>query len=813
MYYESNNIFVKINGNRPETLLISAHFDSTENSHGATDDGIAVASIMTVLKTLSKSVCDNRPEYSLLFFLNNGEELGMLGASAFIYHPLFKSIKAFINLEGTGVSRNFKSLLFRTNSFPIVSKLVKTNPYPHASISVNKLMESIRSDTDFRPYVAVGGLQGVDVAFYSYRYLYHAPKDDIDHTSLESLQHMADNLYSSITTLSNDKTLIKNLTLDPPADDPFGPIPVPNYLYFDQLGVLGVVFTKSQFVGLLTGVFVAVAGVLFLKSATYLVWLGVPGVKRQVVLPVIGTFLLIILTFVSFVLINLVFSFIRSCINPGFTYANPEVSFFSIVVLCFAVISFMESAWPKLSQRFGLVSESNDDHFYQSLPTHEPLEADAQNDDSHPTEPTLGALPETPNLEVNDQVVDIEPHVEEHLVSGMEDELSNNIQEQSHSRKIDSQSKSLQYGLLLFWTINLCLALYSPGFFYIMFYWAFFSTLATGLTFFVETVYHKLVRQPAVHEPWQVGYVNIYQNYFWFIQLLVSTTIPLLLFTETIRQVIISLPSLVMEGLSDTSIDFLFSILVWISAVNFMPVVSKTCRKYSFAFFFSIYAALLLYQCLRFPYSPDRPFKYGLREVWDVTNSTSKANSTIVLTLGSTITPQDWASAVPAVPKEAEFYKNTISFKSDVLPPLQDKDLIEITESKTLDDIYMKIHGQIIGSKGSRVCKIQLGEIPPYVDFQFDDNSTWIEYVNATLSPIDLSIPFTVYKKNFNHVDRIAIPFKIKATQKFSIPITVNCEQEVGDSNFRAHLDSILAPWNSESLGSELIIRKSHIFK
>ncbi|KAJ3314998.1 hypothetical protein HDV04_004798 [Boothiomyces sp. JEL0838] len=816
MYYESNNIFIKITGNRPEALLISAHFDSTENSHGATDDGIAVASILTVLKSLGYSVCEKKPEYTIIFILNNGEELGMLGASAFLYHPWFKDIKGFINLEGTGVSQNFRSLLFRTNSFPLVSTLVKTNPYPHASISVNHLMANIHSDTDFRPYVLGGGLQGVDVAFYSYRYLYHAPKDDIDHTSPESLQHMADNLYSSIVTLVYDQTLLKDLTVEPKSKDLFGDIPVPNYLYFDQLGILGVVITKNQFLALLSGLFIAIAVIVLVKSSTYLVWLGLSGVKRQVFLPIIGSILLIFLTFVVFVFLNLAISFSRSLLNPGFTYANPEVSLFSIIILCFAVISFMESAWPRLSRRFGIIRGTNSDHYYQALPTHGPAESDNRPDEipPHEVEPTIGALPETTQVETTQVNIQIENVEDENQSSALDEDFPENFNEISTPiRKLDSQAKSLQYGLLVFWTMALLMALSNAAIFYLMFYWAFFSAIASGLTFFVEALYHKLIRQPTVHEPWQVQYVEIYQNYFWFIQLLVSTTVPLLLFADVVQRVVISLPSLVMEGLSDTAIDFLFSLLVWVACVNFMPLISKTCRKYSFTFFSIIYIALLVYQCLRFPYSPDRPFKYGLREVWDISNSTSRQTSNVLVTLGSTISPKDWTSFVSGVPENTDIYKNTISFDTDMLPSFKENDLIRIEESETLDGIYLKIQGKIVGSKGSRVCQLRFGEIPSYVSLALDEDSKWIEYGNATTATIDPSQPFTIYKKSFNHRDRISIPFKIISTTKFSIPLEVKCSHEVGDSNFRAYLDSIAPSWNSESLGSSLAIKKSHLFE
>lgn len=144
IFYESNNILLSMSGVRNESLLISAHFDSAIESYGATDDGIAVASMITVVQSLARKACFEKLPYSVLFNFNNGEENNLQGASALTTHPAYENVKAFINLEGTGVSQEFSSFLFRTNSYSMVSLLLKNIPSPHSSIIANNIMRFLK---------------------------------------------------------------------------------------------------------------------------------------------------------------------------------------------------------------------------------------------------------------------------------------------------------------------------------------------------------------------------------------------------------------------------------------------------------------------------------------------------------------------------------------------------------------------------------------------------------------------------------------------------------------------------------------------
>jgi hypothetical protein len=80
VYYEGNNILLRINGTSPSEsgVLFSAHFDSVSTAPGAVDDGIGVVTLIQ----LAQYFAEHRPKRTVIFNVNNGEEDGLMGAHA-----------------------------------------------------------------------------------------------------------------------------------------------------------------------------------------------------------------------------------------------------------------------------------------------------------------------------------------------------------------------------------------------------------------------------------------------------------------------------------------------------------------------------------------------------------------------------------------------------------------------------------------------------------------------------------------------------------------------------------------------------------
>ncbi|CAL9731878.1 vacuolar membrane protease [Monosporozyma unispora] len=188
IYFESSNILVKLEGSDPSlsALLLSSHFDSVPTSHGATDDGKGIASMLGLLKYYSS----NQPKRTMIFNFNNNEEFGLLGATHFLNHEWAYLVEYFINLEGTGTGS--KSVLFRTSDIDtakIYRDSVKSQPFGNSIFQEGFNRRVISSETDYKVYDNFG-YRGWDIAFYKPRDLYHTKSDDIQHTSREALWNM-----------------------------------------------------------------------------------------------------------------------------------------------------------------------------------------------------------------------------------------------------------------------------------------------------------------------------------------------------------------------------------------------------------------------------------------------------------------------------------------------------------------------------------------------------------------------------------------------------------------------------------------------
>src|SRR3954453_6026565 len=80
-------------------LLLASHYDSTPTGPGAADDGIGVATMLEIA-----SILKDRPlERPVMFLFNEGEELGLVGARAFLADPFSINVDSLINLEARGL--------------------------------------------------------------------------------------------------------------------------------------------------------------------------------------------------------------------------------------------------------------------------------------------------------------------------------------------------------------------------------------------------------------------------------------------------------------------------------------------------------------------------------------------------------------------------------------------------------------------------------------------------------------------------------------------------------------------------------------
>lgn len=192
------NIIAVLGPPTGKALLLNAHYDSTPVGPGAADDGIGVATLLEVAAQLKKRPL-KRP---VIVLFNEGEELGLIGARAFLADPLSRNVDSLVNLEARGVRGPVNMFeTSRPNAAPIsiFASAVK-NPIANSlSTDVYRLLPNY---TDVNSFAERGWLT-LNLAPIGNETRYHSPGDDIGALDLATLQHMGDQTLALALALAD----------------------------------------------------------------------------------------------------------------------------------------------------------------------------------------------------------------------------------------------------------------------------------------------------------------------------------------------------------------------------------------------------------------------------------------------------------------------------------------------------------------------------------------------------------------------------------------------------------------------------------
>ena len=184
------NIVARIPGAEPgPALLLAAHYDSVPAGPGASDDGAGTAAVIEIARAL---LADPAPRRSVIVLLDDGEELGLFGARAFVRaHPWAVEIGVALNFEARGTGG--QTAMFETSdrSADLVEAYGRAAKRPVASSVIYTLYKQLPNDTDLTVFKAAG-MRGLNFAFADRVWEYHTPRDTADALDPRSLQHMGD---------------------------------------------------------------------------------------------------------------------------------------------------------------------------------------------------------------------------------------------------------------------------------------------------------------------------------------------------------------------------------------------------------------------------------------------------------------------------------------------------------------------------------------------------------------------------------------------------------------------------------------------
>ncbi len=215
----AENIIAKIEGSeKGKALLLLTHYDSSPHSAiGASDAGSGVVTILEGVRAfLSKN---KQPKNDVIILISDAEELGLLGAQAFVDAHLWKDqVGLVLNFEARG-SGGPSYMLMETKgkNSKLLREFLRAKPnYPTANSLMYSIYKMLPNDTDLTVFREEANINGFNFAFIGDHFDYHTAEDNYERMDRESLLHQADYLMatlpyfanSDISNLNSEKDLV-----------------------------------------------------------------------------------------------------------------------------------------------------------------------------------------------------------------------------------------------------------------------------------------------------------------------------------------------------------------------------------------------------------------------------------------------------------------------------------------------------------------------------------------------------------------------------------------------------------------------------
>lgn len=269
----TENILARIKGTEnKKALLLLTHYDSNPHSSlGASDAGSGVVTILEGIRVFLANNKQNKND--IIILISDAEELGLLGAKAFIdAHDWAKDVGLVLNFEARG-SGGPSYMLMETNgkNSKLVSEFLAAKPnFPAANSLMYSIYKKLPNDTDLTVFREEANINGFNFAFIGDHFDYHTAQDSYERLDRETLLHQADYFTSTVNYFANAD--LTNLN----SDEDF-------------------VYVNFPFVGLLTYPFSWVLPMLILCFVTFILLISIGFSKKKLslagVLKGLGIFL------------------------------------------------------------------------------------------------------------------------------------------------------------------------------------------------------------------------------------------------------------------------------------------------------------------------------------------------------------------------------------------------------------------------------------------------------------------------------------------------------------------------------------------
>jgi len=131
-------------------VLVASHYDSVPAAPGAADAGSGVAAVLEAMRAFKTG---QPPRNDLILLFTDAEELGLLGARAFVeQHAWAKDVRMALNFEARGTRG--PAWMFETSAGngAVVAEWASLVPKPAGSSLTYEVYKRLPNDTDFTEF-------------------------------------------------------------------------------------------------------------------------------------------------------------------------------------------------------------------------------------------------------------------------------------------------------------------------------------------------------------------------------------------------------------------------------------------------------------------------------------------------------------------------------------------------------------------------------------------------------------------------------------------------------------------------------------
>jgi hypothetical protein len=272
-----------------QAILLVCHYDSVATNLGASDDGSGMATLLETARALEAGP-PIKNDVILLF--TDGEEVGLLGAQAFVeQHPWAKEVGLVLNFDTGGDTGTVYTYETSPGNARLISEYAQVVPYPAASSMMDEMYSAMPNESDFTPFKRAG-MQGFNFAHIGAKFRYHTMMDNSANLDHGSIQHQGSYALSltrhfgnlDLSNLRQDSNPIYfnifNLLVHYPE---FWALPIAILTALIFIGLVILAWRRKEVgaVGLLLGALAFLLNLAVSAGIAWLIWQGLVKIYPQ----------------------------------------------------------------------------------------------------------------------------------------------------------------------------------------------------------------------------------------------------------------------------------------------------------------------------------------------------------------------------------------------------------------------------------------------------------------------------------------------------------------------------------------------------